>query len=519
MTPSVVWLKRDLRIDDHEPICRAAERGPVIILYVYEPSLLRSPEFDPQHLRFINESLVDLANGLARRGGRLITRQGEVVEVLEALRLETGFRHLWSHEETGNNLTFQRDKAVARWARSVGVEWTELPQTGVVRRLRDRDGWSRLWEARMAAPIPVTPQWIPTPESVASCGILGPAALGLQPDPRGGGQPGGMSAARETLHGFLTARGLSYAKGLSSPVTAPDACSRLSAHLAFGCLSMRQIWQATQQQRECLRSSREPVEKAWWGSLKAFEARLHWHCHFMQKLESQPSLEFENLHRACDGLREDEFSEAHFAAWCEGRTGYPMVDACMRSLQATGWLNFRMRAMLVSFAAYDLWLHWRRPAVFLARHFLDFEPGIHFSQFQMQSGTTGINTLRVYSPTKQAKDHDPDGTFIRRWVPELEGVPTKLLFEPWLLSTTDQHRFGCVIGRDYPAPVVDHNLATKAAKDRLYALRRQAEAREESRRIVREHGSRKRSGKRARKSPAPNQSPQADLFAEVMEPD
>lgn len=168
-----------------------------------------------------------------------------------------------------------------------------------------------------------------------------------------------------------------------------------------------------------------------------------------------------------------------------------MVDACMRCVTSTGWLNFRMRAMLVSFASYHLWLDWRPTARHLARHFLDFEPGIHYSQFQMQSGTTGINTVRIYSPVKQAMDQDPTGTFVRRWVPELSGVPDAWIFEPHKMPGDLQILSGCRIGRDYPAPVVDHKEAVAAAKSRLFAIRSTRAARSEADAVQIRHGSRR----------------------------
>jgi deoxyribodipyrimidine photo-lyase len=220
----------------------------------------------------------------------------------------------------------------------------------------------------------------------------------------------------------------------------------------------------------------------------------------MQKLEDEPQIEFRNFARGHDGLRRDDGSaldtleQQRFEAWCTGNTGYPMVDACMRQLKSTGWLNFRMRAMLVSFAAYHLWLHWREPGLFLARQFLDFEPGIHWSQMQMQSGTTGINTLRIYSPAKQARDHDPLGHYIRRWVPEF-GSPA------------------------YPSPIVDERIALASAKERLYSLRKTHGARVEAGEIQQKHGSRKSGlpssgpNKRAGKSrPAVPVSRQGELF-------
>jgi deoxyribodipyrimidine photo-lyase len=243
----------------------------------------------------------------------------------------------------------------------------------------------------------------------------------------------------------------------------------------------------------------------WAASLRAFESRLHWRCHFIQKLEDEPQIEFRNFVRAYDGLREDEFDEGRFAAWQRGETGYPMIDASMRMLLATGWLNFRMRSMLVAFAAYDLWLHWQRPAHWLARLFLDYEPGIHYPQFQMQSGTAGHATIRLYNPIKQGQDHDPTGEFVRRWIPALRRVPDSFVHAPWLLPVDQQQTVGCLIGRDYPGPVVDHQQSVAYARARIAAVRRNPALREEVRQVFARHGSRKRSEMAAVPRPESNQ--------------
>ena len=497
----VVWFKRDLRIRDHAPLVQAAASGPVLGVYLYEPELLSSPEWDPSHSRFIADALRELAREFEARGGRLLLRRGEAVEELERLHSEIGFTALWSHEETGNRITCNRDLRVGRWCRDRGVGWVELRQDGVIRRLRSRDGWAERWNRTMGARAVEAPASLGNGRApgLASEGILGPEELGLGAVQNIEPQPGGETTARETLDSFLLARGVGYRTDMSSPVTAWTGCSRLSPYLAWGCISMRTVHQAATQRLESSRMERtagKDVDPRWSGALTSFQARLRWHCHFMQKLEDEPRIEFENFSRAYDGLREEftasDEGRQRLAAWCAGRTGFPMVDACMRAVRATGWLNFRMRAMVVSVASYHLWLHWRPTALHLARCFLDFEPGIHFSQFQMQSGTTGINTLRIYSPARQVIDQDPHGVFIRRWVPELVDVPDTFLPEPWRMSLSQQEASGCVIGVDYPRPLVDDRKAVALAKERLYAIRQSEGARDDARRVVQRHGSRKR---------------------------
>ncbi|NNM00474.1 MAG: deoxyribodipyrimidine photo-lyase/cryptochrome family protein, partial [Gammaproteobacteria bacterium] len=465
---------------------------------IYEPEVIGADDFDARHLAFINASLRELEAALAERGGRLITRVGEAVEVIATLHDEIGFEAIHAHQETGNGMTYARDLRVADWARRSGVEVIEHRQHGVTRRLADRDGWARDWQALMSAPQVATPETIETVAGPASDGIEVPESFGLEAGDASHVpmQQGGEARAAEVLRSFLAARGEHYRSDLSSPVSAGEACSRLSPYLAYGNISLRRVYQRTEHRLLAIR--RERRGSPWLKSLQAFGGRLRWHCHFMQKLEDEPAIEYRNMNRAFDGLREDEFNETWFQAWQEGLTGYPLVDACMRALRATGWINFRMRAMLVSFASYHLWLHWPRPAAFLARQFLDYEPGIHYSQFQMQSGTTGINAVRIYSPIKQVLDQDPDGVFIREWVPELAGVPAEHIAQPHLMPALLQESAGCVIGRDYPAPIVDHATAYNAARQRIFRARGSFEARTESRRVFVKHGSRRGARSRMR---------------------
>jgi len=486
----LVWFKRDLRVVDHTPLSQAAERGVVLPLYVAEPGLWEQPDAAARHWAFIAESLLQLRQALAALGRPLVVRVGEITHVLHRLHQRFAIDAVWSHEETGNNWTFRRDERVRSFLHSRNIAWHELPQNGVVRRLASRDGWSRQWEARMAAPQAVVPEQL-APLAGIEAGIIPTAAdIGLEPDPCPQRQRGGRDGGLERLKSFLTSRGEAYHAEMSSPVTAYESCSRLSPHLAYGTLSIREVVQANRRRRSEVKAQPAAVRGTWVKALAAFEGRLHWHCHFIQKLESEPRIEFENLHRACDNLREGEFDPEKFEAWSRAATGFPFVDACMRALEASGWINFRMRAMLMSFASYHLWLHWRQPAVFLACRFTDYEPGIHYAQSQMQAGTTGINTFRIYNPVKQSQDQDPSGRFIRQWMPELARVPDRWIHTPWEMDRETQRKSHCVIGGDYPAPLVDHVAAAKAARQRMGALRRGA-ARGEGQKILQRHGSRK----------------------------
>jgi deoxyribodipyrimidine photo-lyase len=563
---SVVWFKKDLRVSDHAPLVWAAAHarqhaGGVLALWVYEPAMWQQPDASARHFGFANECLAELQTQMAHsatvqaaRGAQgvqpahqsnpLLRCHGDMLAMLAKLKAALGRFTLVSHEETGNGWSYARDKAVARWCQAHGIAWRQFPSNAVVRGLHThgggRDRWSAHWAARMKdAPLAV-PQNVPwllraqepgpashAPPSRAAagatyfsssitqnlramhCGELTALQLGMPDADAPQRQKGGRSQVEGDLFSFLGHRGQNYRADMASPLTGADSCSRLSPHLAWGTLSVKEAVHATWARRSQLMAL-APHERpaGFLASLKSFESRLHWHCHFIQKLESESAIEFRNVHRGFDNLRNEGAlhpeEESKLIAWVEGKTGYPFVDACMRSLLATGWINFRMRAMLVSFASYHLWLHWRATGCHLARLFTDYEPGIHWSQFQMQSGVTGINTIRIYNPVKQSYDQDPDGIFIRTWVPELATLSTEFVHEPWKAATPPN---------GYPAPIVDLQTAARAAKERIYGKKAEPAVKAQAQAVYQKHGSRSPTREGARKTKtkrgvAPTQAPQ-----------
>ena len=511
MGVQIVWFKRDLRIDDHAPLFTAAQRGQIIPLLVVEPEYWANPDSSARQYHFMQETAQELHQNLNRMGGQLIIRVGDVCDVLNSLFERYDIDAIYAHLETHNFLTYQRDKRVRRWARDKAVSIYEMPQNGVIRGLKDRNGWAARWDRQMSSACYTAPQHIELPEDITSDEWPDAAHLGLADDPCTEAAMGGSAEAQRLLTGFLTDRGMNYRQQMSSPVTAFDSCSRLSPHLAWGSLSIKQAFQASEIRRQQLVHQSDAdgfshqMRKTFRASITSFQSRLHWHCHFMQKLEDQPSLEWQNAHSAYDDIR--GFDQDRFDRWYKGMTGYPLIDAVMRCLHTGGWINFRMRAMVMSFASYHLWLDWRYTAPALARLFIDYEPGIHYSQAQMQSGTTGINTLRIYNPVKQSQEQDPEGEFIRRYVPELQHFPISFIHTPWLLE--DRHT-------GYPSPIVDEAQARRNAAQIMHDIRKNRHHRAEADTIQNRHGSRKAGLKQIptkSAKTAPSSDGQMDLFS------
>ncbi|MCW1930701.1 FAD-binding domain-containing protein [Pararhodobacter zhoushanensis] len=406
---SLVWFTRDLRVQDHPALSLAAAGGRVLPVWIADPAEWARPEVSARHWGFLDDCLRGLRADLAELGQPLILRTGDPVEVLTRLQAKHGFLRLITHQETGSAWARARQQRVADWARGAGVEWVALAQG---------DG-------------PVLPA-PPLPMVVEGTGALpGLKALGLAEDRCPYRQPGGRAAGLQLLESYLSVRGQGYSPATATALGAERAGSRLSPYLAYGVLSPREVQAALAEARQRWRGNSD-----WSGALRALAAQLRARTQAQDALPLMPPGDTPAT-----------------GPWADGQTGLPFIDATMRALAATGWLDARSRALLAAVGVHHLALNPSAVGLHLSRLCTDYDPAIHWRALQ------SVALGRIPDPVAMGQRLDPQGAFIRRWVPELARVPDAHLHAPWLWPRARK----LLAGR-YPEPVVDPATAGRAAR-------------------------------------------------------
>ncbi|MGK0391748.1 MAG: deoxyribodipyrimidine photo-lyase, partial [Maribacter sp.] len=437
-------------------------------------------ESSDRHWRFVYQSLEGIASQLKKYQQEITVLHGEAKDVFSELTNTYNIRKIYSHVEVGLKATYDRNEKLRLFFNTKNIFWIEVVQEGIIKGIKNRNGWERerlkyLNSVIVKSYLNQLNTVVLSDDFYCSFDTEDLDENIIQDNPNF--QYGGEFKGRELLYSFLEKRHKIYINNISKPHFTTESCSRLSPYLAYGCLSVREVYQAVKKEL-----NRHPSN----DNLEKYLIRLFWRSHYMQKLETEWELEFKPTNKALSSLEKSDDDEL-FYAWANGKTGYPIIDAAIKSLEETGYANFRMRAILVTFSTLTLWQDWKRTAIHLARLFLDFEPSIHYGQVHMQAGLTGHHLLKIYSPSAQSHKHDKENLFVKKWLPELAGLPSHFVVKPWKMTLEEQQKYNCILGRDYPDRIIEFEIASNIAKIHYWNNRQRQEVFDELPKIFEKH--------------------------------
>jgi deoxyribodipyrimidine photo-lyase len=455
MSVAIWWLRRDLRLDDNPALGAALNHGKQILpVWILDPALLDSPYVGEKRLSFLWAGLRALDHDLRERGSRLVVRRGDPATELRRLQTESGADAVFAVEDY-SPYAYRRDQRVRQMVPLQVAGSTAIHPPGTITK-QDGDPYvvyspfMRSWKALRPPEeedLLSAPDKIETPVDIASVEIPGKPAR-----PEDNPFPAGPAAARARLAAFLEQDIYQYDTGRNQLDIA--GTSRLSPYLRFGMLSPRRAAAATG------RAWASAADKQARKSAETFLNELIWRDFYIHILAHFPHVRSSSFRRKYDDLAWEN-NEDQFTAWCTGETGYPVVDAAMRQLRAQGWMHNRARMIVASFLTKDLLIDWRWGERWFMQHLVDGDPAANNGGWQWAAGTgtDAAPYFRIFNPVSQGRKHDPDGEFVRRWLPELQAVPDNFIHNPWEMPADTQAGAGCIIGEDYPAPIVDHREA------------------------------------------------------------
>ena len=463
----LIILNRNLRLHDNPAMHFGSLRSNYLVIYLYDKTYWKGNGKSMRQLKFSNDCLAELNDGLKKFDSKVNIFEGTFDDL--KIWIKKNFYDFFIHINHCTDIKYFRD-GFSKFTDSFPGKINVYNDFGLQLNNFDRDSWSRNWNKIMDSQILENPK---KSKLKLDTKLLNFSSFSNKVKNSlvnlDNIQKGGSSQAYQLLESFLSERCKDYRVKMSSPIQSEQSCSRLSPHFTFGSISIREVYQT-------LNKYHPKSENK--SDLYSFKKRLYWHCHFIQKLHTEPELEFYSMHRMCDQLRlthDDELIDK----WINGETGFPFLDACMKYLHRYGWINFRMRAMIMSFASYNLWQPWQKTSPLLAQLFTDYEPGIHISQVQMQSGVTGINLPRIYSISKQSADQDPDAIWIKKILPQLREI------DPKLIHTSELNDM-------YIPQIIDLKLSARDARERVWSIRKSEEFKKEAAAVYIKHGSRKK---------------------------